>query len=81
MSTRDYVKVASEMAQVLATNGDVGTMLGVVERLARVFKEDNPHFDAPKFFTACGFDYDVSSADDFKSGVGIVSYYPMVRDG
>jgi hypothetical protein len=81
MSKKDYCAVAGVIEAVLKTDGCVGTLLAVSERLAHEFKKDNPRFDPPTFYSACGFEVGSVAADDFKQGVGVVSYYPMVKGG
>jgi hypothetical protein len=81
MSKQDYCAVASVIEAVLKTDGCVGTLLAVAERLAHEFKKGNPNFDPAKFFEAAGFEVGSIAADDFKKGIGVVSYYPLPKGG
>ena len=80
MSRRDYQAHATMIREVAATGGDEGTLLAVAERTARVFAADNPAFDPVKFYTACGFEVGVTSADDFDGGHAVTQFYPLPKE-
>lgn len=66
MSRKDYIAVAEVVAQTRGEYQDAGitagegalvtgAMLRTAERLASMFKSDNPRFDRERFLAACGF--------------------------
>jgi hypothetical protein len=78
VSKKDYCAVASVIEAVLKTDGCVGTLLAVSERLAHEFKKDNPRFDPPTFYSACGFEVGSLASD---GEVGVVDYWPLPKAG
>ena len=49
MTKKDYGMIT----KVLAKRGGLIGKEGLVKELARIFKEDNPHFDTKEFIMAC----------------------------
>jgi hypothetical protein len=66
---------------VRASGGDEGTCLAFAERMAGVFKADNPRFDAAKFYEAADYEAHVMSADNASLTAGGSYTYPMPKAG
>jgi hypothetical protein len=80
VSRRDYQALAAVIREVAATGGDEGTLLAAAERMARVIAADNVAFDPVRFYTACGFEVGVTSADDFDGGHAVTQFYPLPKE-
>lgn len=51
ITKKNYIRIAREIKNTPQTK----EVLGLVSRLTDYFKEDNPNFQADKFFKACGY--------------------------
>jgi hypothetical protein len=53
MTRKDYVKVSEILSSYKDLIGDEFTFHDLVDDFASMFAEDNPRFDADRFFDAC----------------------------
>ena len=55
MSKKHFIKIAKAINEVSKINHDNQSeaVFHVAHRLADIFKEENPNFDAARFFAAC----------------------------
>ena len=54
MTKKDYVKIARIFESL--KHGDQMTWRPLVELMANMLKDDNPHFDRTRFYAACGME-------------------------
>ena len=54
MTKKDYIAIANVInAAMWEDKADPATITSLVAKFAAIFAEDNPRFDAQRFFAAC----------------------------
>ena len=54
MTKKDYIAIADAIKTTMwEDKADPATLVALIARLATAFAQDNPRFDAQRFFAAC----------------------------